>query len=71
MGYAAQIDRALPASGSRREIAEVNSSSRNLEWAQIAGLIEISADGSWRPTAFGKEQLRALTQHEGTSAAAN
>ena len=71
MGQAAPINHTLPASGGKREFTEVNSSARNLEWAQIAGLIEIGADGSWRPTAFGKEQLRALTQREGTSAAAN
>ena len=71
MGYAATVEYTLPAVGSKREFTEVNSSARNLEWAQIAGLIEIGADGSWRPTAFGKEQLRALAQREGTSAAAN
>jgi hypothetical protein len=33
---------------------------RALAWAEIAGLIEINADGSWQPTAFGRAQLLKL-----------
>jgi hypothetical protein len=37
---------------------------RTLEWAEIAGLIEIRADGSWEPTAFGRAQLLKLMSGE-------
>jgi hypothetical protein len=30
---------------------------RTLEWVEIAGLIEIDSDGSWRPSSFGKAHL--------------
>jgi hypothetical protein len=41
---------------------------RVLQWAEIAGLIEISADGSWRPTAFGKAQLFKLERDQNIAA---
>jgi hypothetical protein len=37
---------------------------RTLAWAEIAGLIEIDADGSWKPTAFGWQQMRKLQRDE-------
>ena len=37
---------------------------RNLEWVEIAGLIEISADGSWRPTSYGWQQMAKLRERE-------
>jgi hypothetical protein len=33
---------------------------RTLQWAEIAGLIDIRPDGSWHPTALGKAQLLRL-----------
>ena len=40
---------------------------RTLGWAEIAGLIEINPDGSWRPTEFGWAQLLKL-EHDRTGA---
>jgi hypothetical protein len=39
---------------------QAGDAARTLAWAEIAGLIDISPDGSWRPTAFGKVQLMKL-----------
>jgi hypothetical protein len=39
---------------------------RTLEWVEIAGLIEISDDGSWRPTSYGWQQMAKLRQREAT-----
>jgi hypothetical protein len=37
---------------------------RTLEWNEIAGLIDIGPDGSWRPTAFGRTQLLKLARNQ-------
>jgi hypothetical protein len=37
---------------------------RTLQWAEIAGLIAIGADGSWQPTEFGKALLLKLEREE-------
>lgn len=30
---------------------------RTLQWAEIAGLIDIQPDGSWEPTAYAKKWM--------------
>jgi hypothetical protein len=47
--------------GASEPTAEVEA--RTLGWAEIAGLIEIRADGSWRPTDFGWAQLLKLERN--------
>jgi hypothetical protein len=56
MGQKWQVRSVSPTFDSEPVVA----TARTLEWAEIAGLIEVSSDGSWRPTAFGKAQLLKL-----------
>ena len=40
---------------------------RTLDWDEIAGLIEIGPDGSWRPTDFGKAKLFKLERNRNSA----
>jgi hypothetical protein len=58
MGQKWQVRSGLPMREGKPEPEIVKD--RTLQWAEISGLIEVAADGSWRPTAFGRRQLLKL-----------
>ena len=54
-----------PVNGGTRDLGKVTpEDARTLEWAEIAGLIDIGPDGSWQPTPFGKQRLLALERDQ-------
>ena len=49
-------------------IMEMQESAAALAWAEVAGLIEIHPNGSWRLTAFGQTRLLQLESEESNPA---